>query len=796
MKTRLVVSVLALVYGILPVNAQSPQSPQTPQSSQTSGSVLNPDRVPVQFATVRLLNGEKLFIKGALTDSLGRFIIQHDSAEGRFIRVEHFYYQPETIDVGADDKPLEIILQPLVNQIEGVVVSGQQPVTYRDGSIIVNTTLMPDIDKLQAIKVLERLPGVIKTAREGYTINGLKATIYINGIKQQISDASLTSYLESLPANVLSEVELVPNALGNYDAGTGAVINIKTKKDMPQGIHMQVGTSASLFDAKLNNIGGEFFFMVKKRNILFNTSTSYSNNNDYMRSSDSTSYSTGIARVNHGHTTGRNNVVTSHNNLTWNLKNDHRLDFNAFVYYDIDNYKTNWRSLSFENNGTTESRYRNKTRGNDDMWAGSVYYTSPQKRKFRVKAYYSGMYGGLRAKKDYFRTLDEVDPYMKSDVGMVGQMHSLVADLESDIFEGMTLQYGAKLNLNSLTDHADYKNPSGGADFSNSIFRGREILPAGYLMAKYAFNKALSMTAAGRVEHTDYKLRHGSAASHSDRYTNFFPSAALFFNAKNYNANLGFSSRISRPNYEWLLPGIRYINEFNYTEGNPHIAPMTYYFVAFNNSFFQVVGLSLRYENLKNVFGEVFMRDENSATYRTYLNYADLERYYITLNVPYRFLDGKIYGQLVSTIHWADYKNFRNGYELPRGRDTRFFTGNMRINFQYDITERLNFNAAFKLDPTYRNIPSTRRSTYRLDMGVSYALLPKKNLILDFSVANVLNSENSQVDNYFLDNYSYAWRQVKGPVYKFSLKFRLNKGQRVMDEYRNNTPAIERMGRK
>lgn len=763
------------------------------QDRHISGVVHTSDNIPIPFATVALFNRDSLYINGSITDSLGKFSIKTNS-DCRFLNVNHIYYKAERISIESDHQnPITIILQPETQQIEEITVV-RDAIIYKNGSILVNVSQLPGIKNMQANKVLEQLPGVIKTNRDGYTLNGLNATIYINGIKQQISEKSLASYLEALPANVLSEIELVPNTSGNYDASTNAVIHIKTKKNMPEGTYFQIGTSASIFDGDLNNAGGDLFYMVKKKNVLFNSLISYSNDNNFGQSSDSTVYASGTTIVNRGHTKGRNNVITSQNNLTLSLNNDHRLDFNVFIYYDIDNYKNYWDSKTVSDNSSVDSRYYYKARGNNDMWSGSIYYTSPQDRNFKLKTYYTGLYGGIRTKNRHFATLEDNDPYMKSDIGMVGHMHTFAADMENAASSNISFLYGAKLNLNIVNDHADYQDVSDNTYFSRSKFRGQEIIPAGYFMTRYSLTKSFSMMASARVEHTDYKLNLKSESlTHSNSYTNFFPSTVLYMNTQKYNGTLGFYSGISRPNYEWLLPGIRYVNDYYYTEGNPYLDPMKFYYVAFNNRFLKLFQLNLRYERLNNLYGAVYMKDGNSSIYRTYLNYADLNRYYIGITLPYRFLNGKLYGQLMGTIRWEEYRNFKNNFELPEGRKSRFFNSNIRFNLLYDITDRLSSNFIARIDPNYKNIQVETKTVYNIDLGFYYSFLAKKNLILGLNASNLFNSADSKQDIYFLDNFRHSYNRIKGPVFNISLKLRINKGQNVMDEYQNKTPAIERM---
>jgi hypothetical protein len=242
-----------------------------------------------------------------------------------------------------------------------------------------------------------------------------------------------------------------------------------------------------------------------------------------------------------------------------------------------------------------------------------------------------------------------------------------------------------------------------------------------------------------------------------------------------------------------MIPGKRQVNDFYYVIGNPELKPGKSFSLAMDNTFFKYLYLNFRYSIYKNSSSEVYNKDSNNMTYLTYLNNADLEKYTINLTLPYRILNGKLYGQFMGNWTYVTYKKFKNGYIPPANRKDNFWLNSYGFNMQYDVTDRLNFSCDAQYTPKQEALQYTLRKIAVVNMGVSYGFLKNKNLILGFNVANVFASADSKEDEYFLDNYRYDYTHRRGPVCVLSLRLKLNKGQHVVDEYRDYQPDFSRM---
>ena len=75
-----------------------------------------------------------------------------------------------------------------------------------------------------------------------------------------------------------------------------------------------------------------------------------------------------------------------------------------------------------------------------------------------------------------------------------------------------------------------------------------------------------------------------------------------------------------------------------------------------------------------------------------------------------------------------------------------------------------------------------------LDFELQYMMLKEKNLQLRLTLNDVFARDAKRVF-YYVDGQYYSYQRHIGPIFRLSLKYVFNKGQRVVDEYRDYTPS-------
>ena len=332
-----------------------------------------------------------------LTDSTGSFKIQvPDGLKQVQLTCSHLSYH--TIEAKTSvDSLTHIFMQPKDIVLDEIIVKADY-ITSSEGVSIVNVASIPNISKYQADRMLEQIPGVISSKQGSYTLNGESAEIYINGVRQNISPSSLSSFLSSLPANAISSVKLVPVNTGQYSSAVKAVIDIKINDNIPLGYIFQPVVYAQYSDDELNDVGTDLFFMKKKGRWLSHHSLSYNNESLKAESLDSLIMGGHLYSSNHTDKTGRCKVINYQGSFSYKMKNDDNLIFDTFLYNDFGRAESQWQNMGVASYEKRDSR--------NDLYNIALSYVIPtDKDKFNGIVNYSLSYGGRHAEMDRNETI-------------------------------------------------------------------------------------------------------------------------------------------------------------------------------------------------------------------------------------------------------------------------------------------------------------------------------------------------------------------------------------------------------
>lgn len=707
------------------------------------------------------------------SDQQGVFILQLPS-DMRVVRLSFSHVAYEYMELSSSiDSSMEVYLKPKNTLLDEVVIE-QKFLSRRDGNTIVNISRIPNVNNLQINQVLTRIPGVVKTGEGGYSLNGKSAVIYINGIRQSISATSLAAFLSSLPANAVSSVELVPINSGQYSATTEAVINIKTNPNIPLGYSFQPSAYTSFFKEGLRNVGASLFYMTKVKRLLFHNTFSYDNEAVYSDYFDSLIIPNRAPIIQEGNRKGRINVLTYNASLQYTLPSSHRLTFNTFIYYDFA------KPTSYWDNRIEKSLVQRKERSG--LYNFSLVYQIPSTNLvFNGDMGYSFSYGGVYEESDYFHSNGE--QYNRSDVSMDGFLNTLYANLHS-AFGDWKLHYGLQIDYNSVKDKSIFQ------DGRQSDFNGFEVLPALYAQAQYRLSNRLGLKGSVRMETTHYEYNLGSEHV-TKNYTSFFPSLLLNGDFPNYSFITGLISNIIRPRYQTMIPGLRQNSDYMYYSGNPELQPSNGYGLVFNNTFFEYAQLNLTYAAVLNASGNVYTR-EGEYLIRSTENISDQRYFTMNAVLPFSFWGDKLMGQLQAKATYRKLHNFKNGFVPPIGRSASYWLHSYNANVSYSPTDRFTITLYGSYEPPYSSTMLETSWNTNWNLELYYSFLKERNLTLSLGAYNLLERDNIRT-SYFLDYAENSKTFSMGPTLKVSLKYRLNKGQKVVEEYQDYTPNASRI---
>ena len=220
MKEQIIVFILCWI--VLAMSAEA-------QTRQFSARVISAsDSIPVEFATVRLMQRDTIMVSATLTDENGVFNFDAPIYNGMYLTISSLGCKNLDIALPCDS----VIYLENSNELSEVVVRGSKK--YVKGTSRGLQISMEDnpVSKLgNAMDAIKQLP-MIDSSNGGISVFGHGTPIiYINNrLVRSMSE------LSTLSAEDISNVEIITNPSSKYGADVSSVILIRTKK-LNEGFH-------------------------------------------------------------------------------------------------------------------------------------------------------------------------------------------------------------------------------------------------------------------------------------------------------------------------------------------------------------------------------------------------------------------------------------------------------------------------------------------------------------------------------------------------------------------------------
>ncbi|MCC6725718.1 MAG: TonB-dependent receptor, partial [Saprospiraceae bacterium] len=206
--------------------------------------------VPVELATVSIkLVADSSVVKATYSEADGGFAFEGLAANRYFMEVSFVgfaNYLSEAFMLGSAHPNHEmpsIQLQTDQAQLKQVtVVAKQAYITRKADRTVVNPDALIANAGSTALEALERAPGVSVGDGGDVRLKGRSGVVvFIDDKPTYLSGSELESYLRSIPADNIKQIELMPNPPAKYEAaGNAGVINIVTKRNKLPGFNGNV----------------------------------------------------------------------------------------------------------------------------------------------------------------------------------------------------------------------------------------------------------------------------------------------------------------------------------------------------------------------------------------------------------------------------------------------------------------------------------------------------------------------------------------------------------------------------
>ncbi len=239
--------VCLLLFGFVccvPLQAQEQEGP----TGELAGQVLDDESgEPLEGATVALWTEtptDSTLVTGVVTGSDGRFSFEEVPVRPYTLRVSFVGYAdrrfPETMpqqEESAADLGT-IRLRPETERAGEVEVTADRPAArIETDRTVYNTAERAVSAGGSARTVLETLPSVRIDVDGSISYRGNEnVALHVNGEPASLQGESLVSYLQSLPADAVKRVEVIPNPSAKYEPeGMAGIINIVRERDLNWG---------------------------------------------------------------------------------------------------------------------------------------------------------------------------------------------------------------------------------------------------------------------------------------------------------------------------------------------------------------------------------------------------------------------------------------------------------------------------------------------------------------------------------------------------------------------------------
>ena len=568
------------------------------------GRVIDENDEPLAYANVMLQEADSTYISGAMTDTLGVFVLKA-APQAAMVHISFIGYDPYITAVhGTDMGTIRMI--PDSEMLSKAVVKGYLPKTVIKGDAFVtpieNSVLA---EAGSANDVLEKLPGVISKDGEYEIIGKGAPIIYING--RLIRD---NSELEQLSSREIKSVDVVQNPGARYDATVKAVIRIHTIRRVGDGFGFDV--RSSWLQSEYTNLNETVNMNYRHNSLDIFGSIIYSDSESFQ---DSETYQTLSSRkmletVQTGHRDGRKQGLTPTIGLNWQISDSHSAGIRYRPSISLRTSSTQDFSTSAILDGVLDDETNTVAEGHSDP--------SPT---HELNMYYNGTAGKLTI--DFNADFHDSRSNGKTTYNELSQhKDDRILNTVSNIHNRL---YASKLTLTYpilggvLTAGSEYSNTIRYDEYLN----GEGYIPSAFTTIREAETSAYaeyiyplkfgSLTAGIRYEHIGFRYYENEVfkEDQSRTYDNIYPNASFSAVAGPFQFLLNYSAKTARPHYSYLSNSPIYTDRYCMQQGNPLLRPEMNHDVSLA-AVWKFVQAGISYQTVKNAILETATAQEGT----------------------------------------------------------------------------------------------------------------------------------------------------------------------------------------
>ena len=836
------------------------------------GKVQDAQGEPIAYATVSLLTADSSLVTGAITDEKGAFnlnlpkrsentgekvettsvdprpltpspqagrgsspaspVVRPGDRTSMILQVSFIGYKTVARAIHSGDANLLITLQEESEELAEVEVKAKRQLIERQfDKIVLNVSNSPFAAGSNGKDLLKKAPGVQVDKDGNVTVNGKSVEVYIDGRPSYLSGDQLKAMLEGTDGSTIEKIEIISNPSAKYDAaGQGGIINIKTKRNMMQGLN---GTLSASY-------GGMYYGDVEKwqNREMFSLNLNYRSEKTYTFATLTQLYVDQNIHVEVG--SEALDTLTQ----TRTKRYDESEDVCDFQYYmaKIGNDwfidKKNTFGFIFQapfmimRQDVPEGHGWGYTMVGDDIVENSMsVLTNPiRSQQYTVNLNYTHVFNDsldreLTANVDYNRYAgqqgnsqqnryyyngfsDTVVTGMDIETDQVVDIYSAKVDFQTRFWQTGVIEAGAKWAMSNTFNRMTTDSTLNGVarPTQHSDFDYSEQVAAVYISVAKQFGQKFNAKLGLRGEFTHSEGDWISADSTSMKnYFDVFPTAFFGYTPTDkWSMNVSYTRRIKRPNYYQLNPFRTYMDAHNYQEGNLELTPEFNNQVDLNFSYSQYVSLAFNFAHTQDMLSAHMELLSNGNGRQKWVNFGTCTTHGGNLSltelplVP-KFETGadgtrQMTGAWLALTVNAAYYNFIN-----RSYDGTYLNRNHYASASATLTAYLPQDWTLSVDGNY-NTPLTigyNKTDATWYMGAAVRKMwRKQGLILNIQAQDLLRSVHYRSESFGMaeGNSSYYYEKWRYQNVSMSLTWMFGQQQYVKRRNVGNMEEAERLG--
>ena len=636
-------------------------SAQTSPTFSLTGQVVNDQGEPVDYATVQLRHQQdSTRFYGAITDEEGKFTLTVPKGDYQ-LRISFLGYQEYSQELAVNGKTdLGKLEMPTsaVNLQEVVVTANL--ITREADRYVVNLGNTPLAIGRDAKEALMLAPGVWVSNRGEISVNGRTGTrVMVNERLLHETGEELLAYLQSLKAEDIQKIEVIPYTGAEYDASTmSGIVKITLRKQREDGLE---GSVSLRFQQALDTKGTwqlapatSVNFRRKKLSLYTNFSvkrnlskihTLSTNTFENMNASSVTRSEQNInSMIRHISTSEQLRIGG-----VYDISDKHSigLEVNYSNTPVISGYTTGNMTIDDNGNHTDIASLYSMGLDRERLSVSGNYFLkldtvgSMFKLLFDYNNYHSDNHNDYNSTYTGFMNFDTI---YRNLIRTFSDLYTVNADFDIQVGKASKIMTGLKYSFNDM--HYDRMYEYFKQELWNPIpsRTGNDHYPenisAIYFRYSTRFRNNFALALGLRGEYTYVNPTSSFGLMKEQNYFSLFPSfnLAMPLNKKQSQMLiLNYNRRIYRPTFSALSPNTVPVSETMFQVGNPALKPAFTHDINLSWVFGRKYSLNLGVQMQKGTIRQIYRRQGQSDIFELiFENMQHQNMWFVNLSLPFQ----------------------------------------------------------------------------------------------------------------------------------------------------------------